>query len=128
MTAPNAPSRELPSAWIEKLFARFQAIYGNRFATMFGDADPTEVKATWSSELGGFEADDLRHALDTMRTAHQDFPPTLFEFRALCRDSRIRRAQSVPKIEAPPVPMPEHVKAELERFMRGKTILRGRRS
>jgi hypothetical protein len=98
----NAPSKVLPSEWVERLFLRFQAIYGNNAVRMWGDADQDEVKLAWSQELADFDGADIRWALEALRTIYVDFPPTLFQFAALCRDGRRSRMQSVPKLMPPP--------------------------
>lgn len=111
------PSKALPNGLIQRLFLRFQAVYGNRLATMFGDSDPREVQAVWADELREAEPDDLRGALDAMRSAYPDYPPTLFQFSALCRDARHRRAQGATKLAGPLVPMPEHIREQLRAFV-----------
>src|SRR5574337_1531708 len=88
----------LPSEWISRLFSRFQAAYGNRAETMWRDADPTQVRELWADELGPYAAEDIRVALAAMGHAYPDFPPTLYQFRALCRDAAQARGQSAAKI------------------------------
>lgn len=68
---------------------------------MWGEADPAEIKALWAAELGLFDPDDLKWALNALRTAYLEFPPTLFQFVALCRDGRKVREQRGVKL-APP--------------------------
>lgn len=84
---------------------------------MWGAADPGEVKLTWSQELGGFDGEDVRSALDAMRTTNVDFPPTLFQFVAMCRESRIRRSRSTEKLP-PPRPNAEEARAALANIRR----------
>lgn len=84
---------------------------------MFDRADPDIVASTWATALGAFEPDDIRHALDAMARSFQDFPPTLFQFRQLCADSRARRVQTVAKLTGPREPIPEHAKAWLGEFL-----------
>lgn len=110
----------LPNEWVTRLFSRFQAIYGNRVATMWGDADPDEVRSTWAIELGVFEADDIKWALNSMRTSFLDYPPTLFQFAALCRDGRKRREQSVRLVAPQIAALPDAVVAKVGEFIAGK--------
>ena len=89
----------LPSAWIARLFSRFQAAYGNRMQTMWKDADPQEVQALWAAELSAFDAVDIRTALAAMGHAYPEYPPTLYEFRNLCRDAARSRSQLTARVE-----------------------------
>jgi hypothetical protein len=90
---------------------------------MFGAADADEVRAAWSSELAGFEAEDIRFALDACRQAHQEFPPTAFQFAGLCRDSKRRREQIVKSLpHAKLEPMPDKVKEQLREFLSGHVV------
>lgn len=84
-----------------RLFSRLQAIYGNRVTTMWGEADPNEVRRVWADELGLYAVEDLRAALDACRFAYKDYPPTLFQFSDLCRDAMRRRFQATTKIDYP---------------------------
>jgi hypothetical protein len=83
------------------LFLRFQAIYGNRALSMWGDVPTKELHAVWARHLVGFVAEDVLSALDATVTAFPDFPPTLPQFRSLCCAARDRRAQNVVKLPPP---------------------------
>lgn len=48
--------------------------------------------------MGRFEAVDIKRALETMVLAYTDYPPTLPQFSALCRDARAARTQTVSKV------------------------------
>jgi hypothetical protein len=120
-------SRSLPSEWVARLFGRFQAIYGNRVGTMWADADPEEVRRVWGESLGRFDPADIRSALDDVVRGYPDFPPTLPQFLALCMDSMRRRSQETPKLAAPRVPMPPHIREQLDAFVaksKAKTTFR----
>lgn len=107
--------------WIGPLFSRFQAIYGNRAQTMWKDADPNEVRSVWADALASYEAVDVRKALEAMVGAYTDFPPTLPQFKALCRDARSARTQAAPKLDYDPRgPMPRHVRDLLAKLRGGK--------
>jgi len=94
----SEPLKALPSEWVSRLFSRFQAIYGNKAATMWADADLNEVRSVWAESLGRYEAVDIKRALETMVLAYTDYPPTLPQFAAMCRDARAIRGQGLPKI------------------------------
>lgn len=68
---------------VERVFGRMAAFYGARFADMWRDIDPAELKRIWAEELAGFTADELARGIDGCRT--RDWPPTLPEFIRLCR-------------------------------------------
>lgn len=104
----------LPAEWVARLFSRFQAVYGNRVATMWAEADPEEVKAAWAQGLSKFEGQDIARALQAMATLSQfsSYPPTLFEFIGLCRDARSTRVVALP----PPVPRPRPDDPNVERL------------
>jgi len=68
---------------VDRLFARLGAFYGARFADMWRDADPVELKRVWAEELAGFSPEELARGIDGCRT--RDWPPTLPEFLRLCR-------------------------------------------
>jgi len=83
------PSKSLPGAWVERLFSRFVALYGSaKVAAMWADANVAEVKAVWSEELGRFDADTLRSAMQAIVDSGREWPPTLPEFVAACHQAR----------------------------------------
>lgn len=76
---------------IDKLFERMQAFYGARFTDMWrhisDDASGKaleSIKATWSTGLEEFDGKVLAAALHACMDKHA-FPPTLPEFRMLCK-------------------------------------------
>ena len=76
-------SSALPESWIERLFARFEAIYGARFADAWKSCDLHNVKSVWAECLGGYSREEL--AAGVARCLTRDWPPTLPEFLRLCR-------------------------------------------
>ena len=77
---------QLPVAWVDRIFARFSAMYGNKFADMWKDTNLAEVKLMWAGKLGGFidKPDAIKQALDSFD--ERPWPPTLPEFIVACRD------------------------------------------
>ncbi len=73
----------LPEAWIERLFARFEAMYGARFADAWKGCNLANVKAVWAETLGALTRDEL--ATGVAACQKKPFPPTLPEFITLCR-------------------------------------------
>lgn len=71
------------SAWIDRLFDRMAAMYGARFADMWGGLDLSSVKSVWREELSDMSPDEISRGVAACRT--RDWPPTLPEFVKLCR-------------------------------------------
>ena len=77
-------SKDHQIVWIEKLFARFEAMYGKLFIDSWSCADAFSVKAEWADGLKYYTGLQIAWALDQCRTT-SDFPPTLPKFISLCR-------------------------------------------
>jgi hypothetical protein len=87
----------LPHAWVERLFARFSATWGaQRLATMFPVDSHADVKALWAEQLGRFEPETLRAALQSLTDSGREWPPTLPEFIAACQQAAVARRQHAP--------------------------------
>jgi len=71
---------------IDRLFARFAAMYGNRFADMWAGISIDEVKKCWADELRIFSVDQVGKAVDSLKS--NNFPPTLPEFLQYCAQAR----------------------------------------
>lgn len=82
VTSQASPSA-LPESWVERLFSRFSAMYGSKFADLWRGTNIDHVKALWAEELGGFGGDEIKRGVDACKT--RDWPPTLPEFLKLCR-------------------------------------------
>lgn len=82
--APQSASHSaLPEAWIDRLFGRFSAMYGSKFADLWRGCNLADVKALWADELGAMSRDELATGAAACKT--RDWPPTLPEFLKLCR-------------------------------------------
>lgn len=82
----------LPSAWVEKIFARLQGIYGREFTGQFStgmvngiDAGLENAKATWAEELGSFVKwpEAIAYALEHL----PERVPNCIKFKELCRNA-----------------------------------------
>lgn len=73
------------SEWIDRLFARLGAMYGNRFALMWEGQDMDGVKSVWMEDLADFTPDEITAGVAACKT--REWPPTLPEFVRLCRPS-----------------------------------------
>lgn len=85
----------MPSAWVERLLARFATMYGNKFTDMWREIEPESIKRAWGEDLAGYTADELKKGLEWCKT--QKWPPTLPEFMTACRpviDARTEWAEA----------------------------------
>jgi hypothetical protein len=85
MTQLSTSTDPIPSHWIDALFAKMSACYGNKFADMWRDGSMQAVKATWAQELGKLSREELAHGANALMT--QEWPPTLPQFIKLCKPS-----------------------------------------
>lgn len=100
----SSSPKPLPSAWVDRLFARLAAFYGSqKLATMWVDSDMAEVKTVWSEQLGRFEPASIAAALQRLVDSGNQWPPTLPEFVELCRQAAIGRQQTQ-RADALPAP------------------------
>jgi hypothetical protein len=72
-----------PNVVIERIFQTLVGLYGASFTRQWHGVDPESMKHTWARELAGFTLDELTRGLEACRT--REFPPTVPEFRNLCR-------------------------------------------
>ena len=93
-TSQARPSA-LPDAWIDRLFGHMAALYGSKFADLWGASDTASVKAMWAEKLAGFA--DSPGCIKAALSALDDrpLPPTLPEFLVLCRNAAKRIGDGV---------------------------------
>lgn len=74
----------LPSPWIDRIFDKLTLTYGQVFLRRWQDLDIQAVKDDWAHELSGFQQSPqaISYALQNLPV---DKPPTVLEFRAICR-------------------------------------------
>lgn len=108
----------LPTKWVDALFTKLTLAYGRDFLGRWEGIDVSDVKTDWGHELAGFEKhpEAIAFALANLPIK----PPTVLEFRALCRRAP---APDAPRLEAPRA-NPERVKAELDKLapMRARAV------
>lgn len=86
MTASGtSPARrsELPDDWIERLFRKMEDRYGAMWADRYGAFPRQRVKETWAEDLADLTNSELARGFAASKNLK--FPPTLPEFRELCR-------------------------------------------
>ncbi len=73
----------LPDAWMEKIFQRMEDRYGSLWADRYGAFPRSRVMRSWAEDLADMSRDELARGVSACRD--RKFPPTLPEFRELCR-------------------------------------------
>ena len=109
----------LPTAWVEKIFDRLTVRYGRDFLGRWEGIPIADVKTDWASCLSGLfqHPSSIAWALDNLPDSK---PPTVQEFRALCRKAP---APDVPRLE-PPVAEAAVIAAEIAKLA---PVLTGKR-
>lgn len=85
--------------WIEALFERLIAYHGTPFLNQFA-GDMERVKQVWEQELGQFDLQVIKEALDIVKSS--DEPPTLQRMVSVCRQRMQARAPAAPALPPPP--------------------------
>ena len=73
----------IPEAWIERLFEKMVAMYGNKFLDMWGKTDLQTVKNLWSQELGKLTKEEITRGANALMNL--EWPPTLPQFLKISR-------------------------------------------
>ena len=124
MSTPNPKRPALPPAAVDRLFARFAAIYGaQKMAGAWGNVDVSERNATWSEALGRFSLDVVGDGVRELAEDGSGWPPSAPEFAAICQRHADRPGRS---LMALPVPnrSPEEIAVGRERMGRIKAMLK----
>ncbi len=79
----TAEQSALPDAWAERLFQRMEDRYGALWADRYGAFPRDRVKRSWAEDLCDMTREELARGVAACRDSK--FPPTLAEFRAMCR-------------------------------------------
>jgi hypothetical protein len=108
-------SGALPSAWVDRLFERFHAMYGKHWLDLWADVPLDAVKAVWREDLAGFSGEQIRKALDHCK-ANAKYPPTCPEFAGFCKQFRDTPATTL-YLPAPRGELPEPTKAILDGYL-----------
>lgn len=73
----------LPMTWIDRLFARMEDRYGKLWSDRYGMAPRDRLLQTWAEDLSDLTREELIAGVNACRDIR--LPPTLPEFRGLCR-------------------------------------------
>jgi hypothetical protein len=83
LTQVHQSTKPAPVTWVESLFARMTACYGNKFLDMWRGADMVLVKHLWADEMGKLTNEELKRGYAALMT--RDWPPSLPEYVKMCR-------------------------------------------
>lgn len=110
-------STELQSAWIERVFAKFAALYGRTFADLWNGVPPEAVKAEWREDLAPFAGSQIAWAIEACKR-ECDVAPTLPRFLKLCQQAP--RPEGAPALPGPKGQMSPEVKARIDGVLNRK--------
>lgn len=112
-TTTNPPQfSALPDRAVDRLFARFSAMYGDAaMKRMWGLQDVGAVKSIWAQSLGRFDFAQISAGLQALEDAGSTFPPALGEFVAACRSKPAVVPPEHRKLLPPPDRTPEEIAA-----------------
>lgn len=107
----------LPESWVNRIFQRLTLVYGRDFLSRYEGQDLGAVRAGWGEELTGFQQapDAIKFALEILPS---DKPPTVLQFRDLCR----KAPQYAPKALPAPAPDPAIAAKALEALRPAKRV------
>lgn len=67
---------------IEAFWLRMTEIYGHKWTSSYGE---TDTDGTWAKCLADLSGDELKRGFRTCMTNGEPWPPSLPEFRAMCK-------------------------------------------
>lgn len=79
----STASQSKTSKIVERLFGRFSASYGRKFADLWGGADLVAVKNRWADAIQTYSMAEITAGVTACDK--REWPPTLPEFLLLCR-------------------------------------------
>lgn len=106
----NQATDVLDKTLVSDVFVAMHGFYGvlfiSKFATNEVDSNGKDkgilsAKRVWASELAPFDRETVRAAIETCKTEHKQYPPSLPEFLDHCKARTTRKSYkpSVPEIE-----------------------------
>lgn len=102
----------LPLTWVDRIFRKLTLRYGREFAARWDDIGLSiaDVKTDWCEELAGFVAhpEAIAYALENL----PDRPPTVGQFKTICRTAPLPEVKLLPAPKA----NPQRVAAELAKL------------
>lgn len=83
MTNALSTSRPLPRSLVESISAHMLMTYGKRYTDLWGATNPDAWLSYWAQQLAGYTQAEIERGLAALGT--REWPPTLPEFKKLCR-------------------------------------------
>lgn len=98
----------LPAAWVDRIFDRLAIVYGDEFLARWRAVSLADVKTDWANTMGYYEADPgaIAWALENLPSGK---PPTVLQFRDLCRQAPAPEVPRLPEPKADPARMAAEV-------------------
>jgi hypothetical protein len=82
-TSSTLINEPLPQSWVEKMFDQMLLNYGRKFTEQWGGADPDKLINHWARDMASYTPAEIKRGLAALEL--RDWPPTLPEFKKLCR-------------------------------------------
>ena len=103
ISTPRSEAKQLREDWTAAIFKRFAIAYGPLWTSRMGTQQQTdEMLRVWAEGLHGLTGDEIKQGLASL----PDMPPSLPQFRHLCR--RYLTAAHRPFEKALPKPPPDY--------------------
>jgi hypothetical protein len=90
VTASTWPQNAAPEHWVSSLFEKMARTWGSRFLDQWRDMDLQGVKEEWGKALAKLSNAELKAGVGALITLK--YPPSLPEFYALCKQTRLHEA------------------------------------
>ena len=85
-------------------------IFGHKWTSSYGDMDD----GTWQTGLAGLDIHQIKHGLNVVKESGNEWPPSLPEFRAMCKATKGHPSfKEFPPALPPPEVDPEYVESLL---------------
>lgn len=110
---PDWPLNAVPRSWVEALFSKMSAFYGNKFAVMWRGSNVEEVQKAWAIELNRLSREQIKAGTDQLVDLTD--APTLPQFIAHCKRARLEQ-HNAPQLTDQTRASPEVVAENLERI------------
>jgi hypothetical protein len=80
----------LPIEWIDRIFQRLHAVWGDHYLRLFANPQDLEFERTrWQGGLHGVTAEEIKNVLSLCQTGKIKSPPNVIEFFHYCKGYKI---------------------------------------